>query len=543
MADDTVHLTEGAVRALVQSEGTPVNPGSTSCVVQVLRVIKVGGNQGQDRYRVILSDGQNFVQGMLATQLNQLVASGQIADNALIRVNDYMNNLVQNMHVIILLAVEVVNSQFGLKIGNPSDIEAVLSADPPAPLQPRPQSSPTQAVQVSESRPSPANATDDPSLRQVGTAIVEEMKCPISHELLVDPVTAEDGFQYEREEIVNYMKHVRENSLTLRSPRTNLAMGERLTDAIAVRNTIQRLIESGVIGGDVAEMYQMRSLVIETKKKVKNGDVRSMESLAGWYRHGENGLEKNLTLAQHWEDKAQVCVLRDRSADGDTEAMCILGAAYSIGKLGFIRNDANAVRCFEMAAKEMDPLGMACTGHFVAHGKGTTLDKVRGVSLVAASAAMKSDCGCYFLGKYYFDGKHALKVDLAQAKFWLERAIEIHGEGGFTILNEEQLEDAETMLCRMRLAADGARSNELHQKILQFIREHEGMACHWCLLFLSMFALLLCLITSFFISAMRTHFISLAFLTLKRQEHPTKASTLLRSLPPLSPVADAPSKK
>ena len=121
-------LTSGAVRTLVQSEGTSANPGFPSSVVQILKVIKVGGNQGQDRYRVILSDGQNFVQGMLATQLNQLVASGQIADNALIRVNDYMNNLVQNKNVIILLAVEVVNSQYGQKIGNPSDIEADPSA-------------------------------------------------------------------------------------------------------------------------------------------------------------------------------------------------------------------------------------------------------------------------------------------------------------------------------------------------------------------------------------------------------------------------------
>jgi len=123
-------LTNGAVRNLVQSEGTSANPGFPSSVVQIMKVIKVSGNNnnGQDRYRVILSDGQNFVQGMLATQLNQLVASGQIVDHALIRVNDYMNNLVQNKNVIILLAVEVVNSQYGQRIGNPSDIEADPSA-------------------------------------------------------------------------------------------------------------------------------------------------------------------------------------------------------------------------------------------------------------------------------------------------------------------------------------------------------------------------------------------------------------------------------
>ena len=123
-------LTNGAVWNLVQSEGTSANPGFPASVVQVLRVIKVNGssNNNQDRYRVILSDGQNFVQGMLATQLNHLVTNNQIVDYALIRVNDYMNNLVQNKNVIILLAVDVVNAQYGQKIGNPSDIEADPSA-------------------------------------------------------------------------------------------------------------------------------------------------------------------------------------------------------------------------------------------------------------------------------------------------------------------------------------------------------------------------------------------------------------------------------
>jgi hypothetical protein len=294
-----------------------------------------------------------------------------------------------------------------------------------------------------------AKAMNASSLRRLVTAIIEEMRCPISHELLVDPVTAEDGFQYEREEIVNYIKHVRKNSLTLRSPKTNLAMGDKLTDAIAVRNTIQRLIESGAIGRDVAEVYHMRSLVIETKEKANNSDIASMELLAGWYKRGESGLKKRLKLAQHWEEKAKVCALTDRVADGDTEAMCILGTAYSIGKLGLKRSNKDAARFFEMAAKEMNPHGMACAGHFAAHGMGMKIYKARGVTLVAASAAMNSDCGCYFLGKYYFDGKHALKVDLVQAKFWLERAIEIHGQGGFTILNEDQLEDAKAMLLRI----------------------------------------------------------------------------------------------
>ena len=97
-------------------------------VAQILKVIKVGGNQGIVRYRVILSDGLNFVQGMLHTPLNHLVTGGQIVENAIIRIEDYMSNMVQNRFVMIVLAVVVIDSQYGRKIGNPSYIEDGPSA-------------------------------------------------------------------------------------------------------------------------------------------------------------------------------------------------------------------------------------------------------------------------------------------------------------------------------------------------------------------------------------------------------------------------------
>ena len=56
------------------------NPPFRTFVAQILKVIKAGGNQGQDRYRVTLSDGLNFVQGMLHTPLNHLVTEGQIVE-------------------------------------------------------------------------------------------------------------------------------------------------------------------------------------------------------------------------------------------------------------------------------------------------------------------------------------------------------------------------------------------------------------------------------------------------------------------------------
>jgi replication factor A1 len=52
--------------------------------------------QGQDRYRVLLSDGEHSHSGMLATQLSELIANGQIKQESLIQLTDYLCNQVQD---------------------------------------------------------------------------------------------------------------------------------------------------------------------------------------------------------------------------------------------------------------------------------------------------------------------------------------------------------------------------------------------------------------------------------------------------------------
>jgi replication factor A1 len=116
-------LTARAVQNLVRNDGQQSDP-SFLPTVQIIKLIKVGNANG-DRYRAVLSDGHNFVQGMLATQLNGLVTSGQIADNTIVRVRDYMNNLIQDRNVIILLGIDIVSTP-GSKVGEPTDVELIL---------------------------------------------------------------------------------------------------------------------------------------------------------------------------------------------------------------------------------------------------------------------------------------------------------------------------------------------------------------------------------------------------------------------------------
>lgn len=433
MVDHASDLTEGATREFVDRRDFKF-ANHQGPIVQLLTIIKIDNPNPNrhDRYRLVLSDGRNFILGILAPQMNCFVTSGQIVDNALIRVQDYVTKFVRNVnqidvHVVVVLHLEVVNGGYGRMIGNPSDIEFSLDAS----------SNPSRATRTS---------TDDSSLRQLGDAIAEEMKCPISQELLVDPVTAEDGFHYEREEIVNYMKHIRENNLTLRSPKTNLPMGERLNNAIAARNTIQRLVESGAIGGERVQLYRQRSLVVETQKKATKEDVEAMRLLATWYTNGLNGLEKCPRQAYYWKCKAEIHFLMCRVHSDDAEAMCIVGKAHSTGQLGLDEDHEKAFYFFDMAASKMNPHGMARAGDLLAEGIGTAKDEVRGTTLVAASAAMRSDYGCYLFGMYYLFGHHGIDLDLCLAKYWLERAIEIHGKSKFATLDHAQVSDAKAML-------------------------------------------------------------------------------------------------
>lgn len=50
---------------------------------------------GPDRYRVVLSDGDNYVQCMLATQANHVVHDGKLVKGCILRLKTYSSNSVK----------------------------------------------------------------------------------------------------------------------------------------------------------------------------------------------------------------------------------------------------------------------------------------------------------------------------------------------------------------------------------------------------------------------------------------------------------------
>lgn len=96
-------LTSGQVPAIYKGE-TLQEP-----VFQIINLRELPPKEGQPkRYRLLISDGTYFMQSMLTTQLNNLVADGKIQPNTTVRLLEYVINDFQSKKLVIVLRAEVV---------------------------------------------------------------------------------------------------------------------------------------------------------------------------------------------------------------------------------------------------------------------------------------------------------------------------------------------------------------------------------------------------------------------------------------------------
>jgi len=87
-------LTEGAVMMICKRESTAE---TFQPVVQVidLKLVNTAQQSGSERYRLLLSDGTHYQQGMLGTQLNGLVKAGKLQKGSIVQLKQYVCNPVQ----------------------------------------------------------------------------------------------------------------------------------------------------------------------------------------------------------------------------------------------------------------------------------------------------------------------------------------------------------------------------------------------------------------------------------------------------------------
>lgn len=77
---------------------------------------------------LVISDGVHYIQGMLATQLNELVSGGALQSGSIIRLNEYICNEISGKKVLIMLRVDLLQEKAD-PIGNPQNIQTVRPAD------------------------------------------------------------------------------------------------------------------------------------------------------------------------------------------------------------------------------------------------------------------------------------------------------------------------------------------------------------------------------------------------------------------------------
>eukprot|EP00984_Skeletonema_dohrnii_P012844 scaffold5242_cov107-Skeletonema_dohrnii-CCMP3373.AAC.3 len=116
-------LTVNAVQSMYFMNGSADNP-SFCPTLQLLHLKKIEQTQhgAEHSWKVVISDGQYYIAGMLAKQLHPKVHSGEIAQFAIITVHEFkVNTLPSGEKIIILLGADKVINP-GTRLGNPVDI-------------------------------------------------------------------------------------------------------------------------------------------------------------------------------------------------------------------------------------------------------------------------------------------------------------------------------------------------------------------------------------------------------------------------------------
>ena len=283
---------------------------------------------------------------------------------------------------------------------------------------------------------------DEAELKRIKTntldSMVDELLCPITQQLPVDPVMAEDGRVYDRKAIQEWIDKTKklekartstsvlwqrtsneEKVFVARSPSTNEKMGLKLTEAVQVRNAIEHLVKSGTVEDEKAEAVKKR---LATEKAANEGDVNAI-----------------------WEMGDE---LYNKAVDMDEDCD---------------REDAPHNQWFRRGAELHHPKCMAAYGDYLHR----CADEQLGLFYLAR-AADTTDEAAYKIARLFLD--RVLEVEavshkermrfydlpeesrmgwyrkrnLAQAKYWLTKAVS--GECANKIMFESCLEEAKEKL-------------------------------------------------------------------------------------------------
>lgn len=210
----------------------------------------------------------------------------------------------------------------------------------------------------------------------------EEYVCPISQELFIDPVTAEDGRVYERDKIGRWFQECENEQTT--SPVTNESMGFQLFPAHLVKSTLARLVAEGAIVGSLVDTWKA-------------------------------------TMAKLEEERQKLADIKSRAESGEVDAMAELGVSYGKGWLGLDKDAALSHKWNERAAREGHATAACRTGIMYLKGKGVAQNDRRGCEFMFTAAVLGSEHACEFIGYCHANGLHDYAHNDEPARYWFNK--------------------------------------------------------------------------------------------------------------------------
>ena len=267
-----------------------------------------------------------------------------------------------------------------------------------------------------------------------GTNLWEDLKCPISKELMVDPVVAADGHTYEQQCIEQWLELRGTSPFT----REQLPIDILVFENRAMKHVIELLVKSGKLDGVLCADWRCRKYMSspeyaqklfdegKVEEAAKLGHAEAQGMMAVWCCDGSHGLTKDRAKMVRWAKKAAV--------GGDMTGQYLLGYAYHTHAGDLKKDLAKAKEWYEKAAVRGDVRCMLALGVlYSTGGRGLAQDYVAAVGWFRKGAEAGCEFSQYHLGRCYYNGQ-GVTEDLVQARTWLQKSVDQNFAAGQCVL-------------------------------------------------------------------------------------------------------------
>jgi replication factor A1 len=99
----SIVLSHGAIAEIANNDNTTLQP-----IVQILEVKKAITGDNKVRWRLVITDGQSWIQGMLSSQQTHLIEQKLLQKHSVCKLNEYVCQLVGGRRIVVLINIELV---------------------------------------------------------------------------------------------------------------------------------------------------------------------------------------------------------------------------------------------------------------------------------------------------------------------------------------------------------------------------------------------------------------------------------------------------